>query len=239
MAQVTLENLTKKFKNTTAVRNLSIDIQDQEFFVLLGPTGAGKTTLLNALSSSIPDDERIVTIEDSAELLLQNRHVVRMETRPANTEGRGEVLQRDLIRNCKERGIDVKTPWEDLSEDEHEWIYYGDGAQTSTAEPTDMEALEALWQSGAWYGVKGFFDWLETKAYKMHVRIFLSRYRSYTTCSTCRGRRLQPEALCFKINGKTLPDLWSQPISELLPWFAELSSNSKFKMIKQYKFLTP
>ena len=132
---------------------------------------------------------------------------------------RGDECQRDLIRCCKERGIDIKTPWEDLSDDEHEWIYYGD---RKTAELTPDE-LEALWQSGDWYGVKGFFDWLETKAYKMHVRVFLSRYRSYTTCSACRGRRLQPEALCFKIHGKTLPDLWSLPISDLLPWFSKSS----------------
>ncbi len=137
---------------------------------------------------------------------------------------RGDECQRDLMRNCRERGIDPKTPWEDLSDDEREWIYYGDGALASTGDTTDMDALEELWQSGAWYGVKGFFDWLETKAYKMHVRVFLSRYRSYTTCTTCRGRRLQPEALCFKIDGKTLPDLWTLPISDLLHWFANLQS---------------
>ena len=138
---------------------------------------------------------------------------------------RGDECQRDLLRNCRERGIDPKTPWEDLSDDEREWVYYGDGNITSTDNAADMEALEALWESGQWYGVKGFFDWLETKAYKMHVRVFLSRYRSYTTCSACRGKRLQPEALCFKIDGKTLPDLWTLPVSELLPWFQNLQSS--------------
>jgi pilus assembly protein CpaF len=64
-----------------------------------GGTGSGKTTLLNCLSSFIPDNERIVTIEDSAELQLQQPHVVRLETRPPNIEGRGEVTQRDLVRN--------------------------------------------------------------------------------------------------------------------------------------------
>jgi len=67
--------------------------------IISGGTGAGKTTLLNALSAYIPSDERIVTIEDSAELQLQQPHVVRLETRPANIEGRGEVTQRDLVRN--------------------------------------------------------------------------------------------------------------------------------------------
>jgi pilus assembly protein CpaF len=67
--------------------------------LISGGTGAGKTTLLNALSAFIPADERIVTIEDSAELQLQQPHVVRLETRPPNIEGRGEVAQRDLVRN--------------------------------------------------------------------------------------------------------------------------------------------
>jgi pilus assembly protein CpaF len=65
-----------------------------------GGTGSGKTTLLNCLSSFIPDTERIVTIEDSAELQLQQPHVCRLETRPPNVEGRGEVTQRDLLRNA-------------------------------------------------------------------------------------------------------------------------------------------
>jgi pilus assembly protein CpaF len=64
-----------------------------------GGTGTGKTTLLNILSEYIPHDERIVTIEDSAELQLKQEHVVRLETRPPNIEGRGEVTQRDLVRN--------------------------------------------------------------------------------------------------------------------------------------------
>ncbi|HEX8336915.1 MAG TPA: CpaF family protein [Pyrinomonadaceae bacterium] len=68
--------------------------------LISGGTGAGKTTLLNALSSYIPDEQRIVTIEDSAELQLQQPHVVRLETRPPNIEGRGEVTQRDLVKNA-------------------------------------------------------------------------------------------------------------------------------------------
>jgi len=135
---------------------------------------------------------------------------------------RGEECQRDLLRNCRERGIDIHTPWEDLDQDTRDWVNYGEAPHTND--------LEALWQSGQWYGVKGFFDWLETKSYKMHVRIFLSRYRSYTTCATCRGKRLQHEALCFKINRKSLPDLWSLPITDLLPWIANLKSQiSNFK----------
>src|SRR5213075_1402208 len=64
-----------------------------------GGTGSGKTTLLNAMSAFIDDRERIVTIEDSAELQLQQKHVVRLETRPPNIEGKGEIAQRDLVKN--------------------------------------------------------------------------------------------------------------------------------------------
>lgn len=68
--------------------------------VISGGTGSGKTTLLNVLSGFIPSTERIVTIEDAAELQLQQSHVVRLETRPANLEGKGEIKQRDLVRNA-------------------------------------------------------------------------------------------------------------------------------------------
>jgi pilus assembly protein CpaF len=68
--------------------------------IVSGGTGSGKTTTLNMLSGLIPEDERIVTIEDSAELRMQQEHVVRLETRPPNAEGRGEVNQRELLRNA-------------------------------------------------------------------------------------------------------------------------------------------
>jgi pilus assembly protein CpaF len=68
--------------------------------LISGGTGTGKTTLLNVLSENIPSSERIITIEDSAELNLKQEHVVRLETRPSNIEGKGEVTQRDLVRNA-------------------------------------------------------------------------------------------------------------------------------------------
>jgi pilus assembly protein CpaF len=68
--------------------------------LVCGGTGSGKTTMLNCMSAYISETERIVTIEDSAELMLQQPHVVRLETRPANVEGKGEVTQRELVRNC-------------------------------------------------------------------------------------------------------------------------------------------
>jgi pilus assembly protein CpaF len=75
-------------------------VQGRLSVIISGGTGAGKTTFLNILSSNIPRDERLVTIEDTAELRLQQPHVVKLETRPANLEGIGEVKQRDLVRNA-------------------------------------------------------------------------------------------------------------------------------------------
>jgi pilus assembly protein CpaF len=78
---------------------LAAIVEARGSMLISGGTGAGKTTLLNALTSHIPADERLITIEDSAELQIQHRHVIRMETRPANTEGTGEIQQRALVRN--------------------------------------------------------------------------------------------------------------------------------------------
>jgi pilus assembly protein CpaF len=78
---------------------LEVIVKARLNILISGGTGAGKTTMLNIMSGFIPHDERIVTIEDSAELQLQQPHVVRLETRPPNIEGRGEVSSRDLVRN--------------------------------------------------------------------------------------------------------------------------------------------
>jgi pilus assembly protein CpaF len=79
---------------------LSAAVQSRCNVIISGGTGSGKTTLLNCLSKYINADERVITIEDAAELQLQQPHIVRLETRPMNTEGKGEVSQRDLVKNC-------------------------------------------------------------------------------------------------------------------------------------------
>jgi pilus assembly protein CpaF len=97
-----IADLVSKFKAVTAemVQFLSACVKARVNMLISGGTGSGKTTLLNAMSAFIPHDERVATIEDAAELRLQQPHVARMETRPANIEGTGEVTTRDLVRNA-------------------------------------------------------------------------------------------------------------------------------------------
>ncbi|KPJ67335.1 MAG: hypothetical protein AMJ43_05490 [Coxiella sp. DG_40] len=97
---ITLEKMIKQGNISQAIAEfLAIAVQCRLNILLTGGAGAGKTTLLNAISFYIPSSERVVTIEEIAELQLQQRHVVRLVTRPENVEGEGEITQRDLLRN--------------------------------------------------------------------------------------------------------------------------------------------
>ncbi|NIP44995.1 MAG: excinuclease ABC subunit UvrA [Gammaproteobacteria bacterium] len=91
--------------------------------------------------------------------------------------------QRDLLRYAGRRGVPVDVPWRRLSKAHRRWVLEGDN-------------------DGRWYGVKGFFDWLETKSYRMHIRVLLSRYRSYVPCALCVGSRLKPEALDWRVGSR-------------------------------------
>jgi len=120
--------------------------------------------------------------------------------------------EQDLERCARARGLSTVTPYDEMDAKDQKWILEGEGG-----DPEDA------WQHGIWYGVRGFFDWLESRAYKMHVRIFLSRYRSYTLCKACGGTRLKPEALAFQVAGKTLPALWQLSIDELHAFFQTIA----------------
>ena len=98
--------------------------------------------------------------------------------------------QDDLVKFAKKRGIPLDTPWRELGAERRKWVIEGEGD----------------WNKGVWYGAKRFFAWLETKSYKMHVRVLLSRYRSYTPCETCDGARLKTEALLWRLGDRELAD---------------------------------
>ncbi len=128
--------------------------------------------------------------------------------------GHGLQSQRDLSRACKARRIPMNMPFAKLSAEQQKVVLEGD--------PDYGLDEEHEWPR-AWYGVKGYFRWLESKAYKMHVRVLLSRYRSYTTCPDCQGKRFQPEALLYKLNGLGLSDFYQLPVRDALGFVARLA----------------
>ncbi len=97
-----------------------------------------------------------------------------------------EICQNDLMRFAKKHKVSIDRPWSELSAKHKKWVIQGEGE----------------WDGHHWYGVQRFFDWLESRAYKMHVRVLLSRYRSYTPCLTCGGARLKPAALLWRVGNK-------------------------------------
>ena len=119
--------------------------------------------------------------------------------------GQSKDCQRDMLQAAAVRGVDVQIAFEDLPKKEQNWILKGDpGADEHSTD-------------GLWYGVEGFFRWLTSKAYKMHIRVLLSRYRNYQPCSACHGGRFQPETLNYRLAplDKTLPAVAATPVRDL------------------------
>ncbi|MGA1382830.1 MAG: excinuclease ABC subunit UvrA, partial [Burkholderiaceae bacterium] len=113
--------------------------------------------------------------------------------------------QKELLMHAKRHGVATDIAWEDLPEEHRDWVFDGD----------------ADWKGNwtkQWYGIHRFFEYLESKAYKMHVRVLLSRYRSYTECPACHGARLKPEALNWRLGTKTLAEVMALSIDEALQW---------------------
>ena len=107
--------------------------------------------------------------------------------KPWQTQSYSEC-QDDLLKFARKRGIPVDLPWRELGAEQRRWVIEGEGD----------------WNKGVWYGARRFFAWLETKSYKMHVRVLLSRYRSYTPCAACDGARLKSEALLWRVGTREL-----------------------------------
>lgn len=119
--------------------------------------------------------------------------------------------QTDMEKMAPKYGVPLDVPFRELSAEHRRWVLEGDDTWKS-------------WQSSwpkKWYGVRHFFDWLETKAYKMHIRVLLSRYRSYTQCPACHGARLKPEALLWRLGGRAeqggaaIHELMSKPVARV------------------------
>jgi len=114
-------------------------------------------------------------------------------------------LHRACRRACHARSIRTDVPYMDLSDAARRYLWEGD--------EHDEED---------WPGIRGFFDWLETKRYKVHVRVMIARYRGYYACPACGGKRLRPEALNVRVGGATIADLCFMAVADLRAWFDAL-----------------
>ncbi len=140
--------------------------------------------------------------------------------RPWQSESYSEC-QDDLIKFARKRGVPIDVPWRELSEAHRQWVLEGEGD----------------WRAKVWYGVRRFFAWLETKSYKMHIRVLLSKYRAYTECTVCRGARLKPQALLWRVGsqprsapppGLSIREMMLLPIEQLHAFFCELQLPAPF-----------
>ena len=114
--------------------------------------------------------------------------------------------RRELRKHAKQSGIPLTVPVAEFTPEQRDWLIDGD---------------EVGWPEG-WGGLRGWFDWLESRAYKMHVRVFLARYRKYETCSACGGGRLKPETLLWRIDGKNIADFFMLPAADALEFVSQL-----------------
>ncbi|MFM7395856.1 MAG: excinuclease ABC subunit UvrA [Gammaproteobacteria bacterium] len=129
--------------------------------------------------------------------------------RPWQTASYSEC-QDDLERLGKKRGIPLDVPWRHLTDAQREWVIEGEGK----------------WARNTWYGVKRFFAWLETKAYKMHIRVLLSKYRAYTPCGSCDGARLNSESLLWRLGDGPLASTTLGERRKFMPRGVEWSSET-------------
>ncbi len=113
--------------------------------------------------------------------------------------------QDDLMRHAEIAGIPRDTPWYKLTPEQQHWVIHGTPAYKN-----------GQWKK-QWYGIKRFFGYLETKAYKMHIRVLLSKYRSYTPCETCGGARLKLEALLWRLGSREAADAALPPVKRFMP----------------------
>ena len=114
--------------------------------------------------------------------------------------------QKELVRYAESANIDMKVPFADLPDFQQNCIIYGDEG---------------------WRGLKGFFQWLETKKYKLHVRVFLAKYRGYTTCPDCNGQRLRQAARDVKIGMLSLPEIVAMSIADAFEFFEKLEMSEE------------
>lgn len=175
------EELRRRFSNRLSCADCGIEYQKptDATFSFNSPLGACETC--RGFGRVIGVDYSLVIPDES--LSLEDGAI-----KPWNTKTNAECLK-DMKRYGKRDGIRLDVPYRELTQREKNWVING--------EP----GWSGKW-TRQWYGVKHFFEWLESKAYKMHVRVLLSRYRNYQECPDCHGARLKPEALLWRVGSE-------------------------------------
>jgi len=141
---------------------------------------------------------RVIGIDRERVVPDPRRTLAERAIAPWNTPAYEELYD-GLYAAAKRRKVPLDVPWRELSEEAREWVWSGDGK---------------------FVNLEGFFAWLGERTYKVHVRVLLARYRSYTPCPACGGARLRPEALAVRLAGKTLPELAALSVEQLRAWLA-------------------
>jgi len=160
---------------------------------------------------------RIIAINYAAAIPDWTKTLAQGAVKPWLTET-GAESQDDLMKFARLRGAPTNVPFGRLSEKWRSWVIDGDEGYGKDA--------GHQWPK-AWYGVKGYFRWLESKAYKMHVRVLLSRYRIYKTCPDCHGARFQPETLLYRADGLTLADFYRLTVRRALQFIDSVAARWK------------
>ncbi len=172
---------------------------------------------------------RIISIDYDLALPDKSKTLAEGVVKPWQT-GTGYESQRDLLRMCRHFSIPTDVPFRQLPKKWQQFVIEG--------EPGYGKDEEHEWPR-AWYGVKGYFRWLESRAYKMHVRVLLSRYRAYTPCPDCQGKRFQPDALLYQVSARndlpgnraqlTLADFYQLPVRDAYRFIKTLATACDLK----------
>ena len=207
--------VTHQFSERFECRTCGLAYEDPQprLFSFNNPFGACPTC--HGFGNIIELDQELVVPDPSKSI---NQGAIEPWTKP---HYRAQLAA--LKRAAKTRGVRLDVPWVDLTPEEIAFVMDGDG------DPSTRGAGNAAARSGLsdFEGVRGFFRWLERKKYKVHVRVFLSRYRGYLTCPDCQGTRLRREARDVHVGGITIDKASARTVREAESFFADLRLTEK------------
>ncbi|APZ43212.1 excinuclease ABC subunit UvrA [Acidihalobacter ferrooxydans] len=152
---------------------------------------------------------RVIGIDYRMVIPDESKTLAEGAIKPWQTQSYAEV-QGDLLRFARTSGIPIDVPWRELSDAQRRWVIAGEGD----------------WDDGVWYGAERFFAWLESKSYKMHIRVLLSKYRSYDDCPDCGGARLKTDSLLWRLGGRDEADAVLDPAQRFRPHGVDLDDGT-------------